>query len=138
MGDYKLSFDDTSYISKITAVKVNGTTYSSGVVWNNNTYSISMANDGYLSIGSGSFVDGNNTVTITATGYKELTVTITKDGKLIVDDNNNGNSGDNNSSDNNGSNTGNNGNTSTGVDVPTYMVSLFSIKAATIPLPESI
>ena len=68
MGDYKLSFDDTSYISKITAVKVNGTTYSSGVVWNNNTYSISMANDGYLSIGSGSFVDGNNTVTITATG----------------------------------------------------------------------
>lgn len=106
MGDYKLSFDDTSYISKITAVKVNGTTYSSGVVWNNNTYSISMANDGYLSIGSGSFVDGNNTVTITATGYKELTVTITKDGKLIVDDNNNGNSGDNNSSDNNGSNTG--------------------------------
>lgn len=121
MGDYKLSFDDTSYISKITAVKVNGTTYSSGVVWNNNTYSISMANDGYLSIGSGSFVDGNNTVTITATGYKELTVTITKDGKLIVDDNNNGNSGDNNSSDNNGSNTGNNGNTSTGVDVPTYM-----------------
>mgnify|MGYP004667609259 CR=1 FL=1 len=106
MGDYKLSFDDTSYISKITAVKVNGTTYSSGVVWHNNTYSISMANDGYLSIGSGSFVDGNNTVTITATGYKELTVTITKDGKLVVDSNNNDNSGDNNSSDNNGGNTG--------------------------------
>lgn len=103
MGDYKLSFDDTSYISKITAVKVNGTTYSSGVVWNNNTYSISMANDGYLSIGSGSFVDGNNTVTITATGYKELTVTITKDGNLV--DNDNSNSGNNS-----GSNTGGNGN----------------------------
>lgn len=116
MGDYKLSFDDTSYISKITAVKVNGTTYSSGVVWNNNTYSISMANDGYLSIGSGSFVDGNNTVTITATGYKELTVTITKDGKLV--DNDNSNSGNNS-----GSNTGGNGNSgeTTQKDYPSNM-----------------
>lgn len=116
MGDYKLSFDDTSYISKITAVKVNGTTYSSGVVWNNNTYSISMANDGYLSIGSGSFVDGNNTVTITATGYKELTVTITKDGNLV--DNDNSNSGNNS-----GSNTGGNGNAgeTTQKDYPSNM-----------------
>ena len=116
MGDYKLSFDDTSYISKITAVKVNGTTYSSGVVWNNNTYSISMANDGYLSIGSGSFVDGNNTVTNTATGYKELTVTITKDGNLV--DNDNSNSGNNS-----GSNTGGNGNAgeTTQKDYPSNM-----------------
>lgn len=116
MGDYKLSFDDTSYISKITAVKVNGITYSSGVVWNNNTYSISMANDGYLSIGSGSFVDGNNTVTITATGYKELTVTITKDGNLV--DNDNSNSGNNS-----GSNTGGNGNAgeTTQKDYPSNM-----------------
>lgn len=116
MGDYKLSFDDTSYISKITAVKVNGTTYSSGVVWNNNTYSISMANDGYLSIGSGSFVDGNNAVTITATGYKELTVTITKDGNLV--DNDNSNSGNNS-----GSNTGGNGNAgeTTQKDYPSNM-----------------
>lgn len=116
MGDYKLSFDDTSYISKITAVKVNGTTYSSGVVWNNNTYSISMANDGYLSIGSGSFVDGNNTVTITATGYKELTVTITKGGNLV--DNDNSNSGNNS-----GSNTGGNGNAgeTTQKDYPSNM-----------------
>lgn len=116
MGDYKLSFDDTSYISKITAVKVNGTTYSSGVVWNNNTYSISMANDGYLSIGSGSFIDGNNTVTITATGYKELTVTITKDGNLV--DNDNSNSGNNS-----GSNTGGNGNAgeTTQKDYPSNM-----------------
>lgn len=116
MGDYKLSFDDTSYIIKITAVKVNGTTYSSGVVWNNNTYSISMANDGYLSIGSGSFVDGNNTVTITATGYKELTVTITKDGNLV--DNDNSNSGNNS-----GSNTGGNGNAgeTTQKDYPSNM-----------------
>lgn len=116
MGDYKLSFDDTSYISKITAVKVNGTTYSPGVVWNNNTYSISMANDGYLSIGSGSFVDGNNTVTITATGYKELTVTITKDGNLV--DNDNSNSGNNS-----GSNTGGNGNAgeTTQKDYPSNM-----------------
>lgn len=116
MGDYKLSFDDTSYISKITAVKVNGTTYSSGVVWNNNTYSISMANDGYLSIGNGSFVDGNNTVTIAATGYKELTVTITKDGNLV--DNDNSNSGNNS-----GSNTGGNGNAgeTTQKDYPSNM-----------------
>lgn len=116
MGDYKLSFDDTSYISKITAVKVNGTTYSSGVVWNNNTYSISMANDGYLSIGSGSFVDGNNTVTITATGYKELTVTITKDGNLVDNDNSN-------SVNNSGSNTGGNGNAgeTTQKDYPSNM-----------------
>lgn len=120
--DFKITFgmNNDDYMKAITSIKVNSTSYTSGSVWNNNKYSIAVT-DGLISLGNSAFTEDNNIVTITATGYKELTVTITKDGKLIIDDNNNGNSGDNNSSDNNGSNTGNNGNTSTGVDVPTYM-----------------
>lgn len=120
--DFKITFgmNNDDYMKAITSIKVNSTSYTSGSVWNNNKYSIAVT-DGSISLGNSAFTEDNNIVTITATGYKELTVTITKDGKLVVDSNNNGNSGDNNSSDNNGGNTGNNDNTSTGADVPTYM-----------------
>ena len=38
-----------------------------------------------ISLGNSAFTEDNNIVTITATCYKELTVTITKDGKLVVE-----------------------------------------------------
>ena len=120
-GSYSLTFgmNNDDYMESIIGITVNDTPYTTS--YNSQPrYSI-IKTDGEITFDSNAFTKDNNTVIITATGYKKLTVTITKDGKLIVDDNNNGNSGDNNSSDNNGSNTGNNGNTSTGVDVPTYM-----------------
>ena len=61
-------------------------------------------------MGASAFTEDKNTVVIRSTkdGYEDLTLTITKDGKLVVDNNNNGNSGDNsggNTGDNNTENT---------------------------------
>ena len=81
------------YMKAITAIKVNSTDYTNGFVWNNNCYSIA-ATDGSISLGGSAFTEENNTVTITADGYKELTAAITKDGKLVAGDNNS-NGGDN-------------------------------------------
>lgn len=98
MGDYTLTFgmQNDDYMKAITAIKVNSTDYTKGAVWNNNCYTIA-ATDGSISLGGSAFTEENNTVTITADGYKELTAAITKDGKLVAgDDNSNGgdNSGD--------------------------------------------
>lgn len=95
MGDYTLTFgmQNDDYMKAITAIKVNSTDYTKGAVWNNNCYAIA-ATDGSISLGGSAFTKENNTVTITADGYKELTATITKDGKLVAGDNNS-NGGDN-------------------------------------------
>lgn len=95
MGDYTLTFgmNNDDYMNAITAIKVNSTDYTNGFVWNNNCYSIA-ATDGSISLGGSAFTEENNTVTITADGYKELTAAITKDGKLVAGDNNS-NGGDN-------------------------------------------
>ena len=102
MGDYTLTFgmNNDDYMKAITAIKVNSTDYTKGAVWNNNCYAIA-ATDGSISLGGSAFTEENNTVTITADGYKELTAAITKDGKLVT--------GDNNS--NGGNNSGNSGST---------------------------
>lgn len=97
MGNYTLTFgmNNDDYMKAITAIKVNSTDYTKGTAGNNNCYSIA-ATDGLISLSGSAFTEENNTVTITADGYKELIVTITKDGKLITgDDNSNGGSGDN-------------------------------------------
>ena len=110
MGDYTLTFgmNNDDYMKAITAIKVNSTDYTKGTVWNNNCYAIA-ATDGSLSLGSSAFTKENNTVTITADGYKELTAAITKDGKLVTgDDNSNG-----------GDNSGNSGSSDTKVTLPT-------------------
>ncbi len=112
MGDYTLTFgmQNDDYMKAITAIKVNSTDYTKGTVWNNNCYAIA-ATDGSISLGGSAFTEENNTVTITADGYKELTAAITKDGKLVA--------GDNNS--NGGDNSGDSDNDSIGADVPAYM-----------------
>ncbi len=101
-GSYALTFgmNNDDYMEAIIGITVNDTPYTTS--YNSQPrYSI-IKTDGEITFDSNAFTKDNNTVIITATGYKELTVTITKDGKLIVDDN----SSDNNSSDNNGGNTG--------------------------------
>lgn len=117
--DFKITFgmNNDDYMKAITSIKVNSTSYTSGSVWNNDKYSIAVT-DGLISLGNSAFTEDNNIVTITATGYKELTVTITKDGKLVVDGSDSGNSGNNS-----GSNTGGNGNAgeTTQKDYPSNM-----------------
>lgn len=97
--DFKITFgmNNDDYMKAITSIKVNSTSYTSGSVWNNNKYSIAVT-DGLISLGNSAFTEDNNIVTITATGYKELTVTITKDGKLVVDNNPGSDNGENNGS----------------------------------------
>ena len=98
-GSYSLTFgmNNDDYMKAITSIKVNSTSYTSGYVSNNNKYSIAVT-DGSISLGNSAFTEDNNTVTITATGYKELTVTITKNGKLVVDNNPGSDNGENNGS----------------------------------------
>ena len=97
--DFKITFgmNNDDYMKAITSIKVNSTAYTSGSVWNNNKYSIAVT-DGLISLGNSAFTEDNNIVTITATDYKELTVTITKDGKLVVDNNPGSDNGENNGS----------------------------------------
>ena len=114
-GIYSLDFGtvDSTWCNYVDSVTVNGKVYTQ----NSFLYSLSMLGDteygwydpsynGYniLNLGASAFTEDKNTVVIRNTkyGYEDLTLTITKDGKLVVDNNNNGNSGDNNSSDNNG------------------------------------
>lgn len=117
-GIYSLDFGtvDSTWCNYVDSVTVNGKVYTQ----NSFLYSLSMLGDteyGWfdssynsriLNLGASAFTEDKNTVVIRNTkyGYEDLTLTITKDGKLVVDNNNNGNSGGNNSSDNNGGNTG--------------------------------
>lgn len=117
-GIYSLDFGtvDSTWCNYVDSVTVNGKVYTQ----NSFLYSLSMLGDteyGWfdssynsriLNLGASAFTEDQNTVVIRSTkdGYEDLTLTITKDGKLVVDHNNNGNSGGNNSSDNNGGNTG--------------------------------
>lgn len=117
-GIYSLDFGtvDSTWCNYVDSVTVNGKVYTQ----NSFLYSLSMLGDAeygwfdssyksrILNLDASAFTEDQNTVVIRSTkdGYEDLTLTITKDGKLVVDNNNNGNSGDNNSSDNNGGNTG--------------------------------
>ena len=117
-GIYSLDFGtvDSTWWNYVDSVTVNDKVYTQ----NSFLYSLSMLGDAeygwfdssynsrILNLGASAFTEDKNTVVIRNTkyGYEDLTLTITKDGKLVVDNNNNGNSGDNNSSDNNGGNTG--------------------------------
>ena len=117
-GIYSLDFGtvDFTWWNYVDSVTVNDKVYTQ----NSFLYSLSMLGDAeygwfdssynsrILNLGASAFTEDKNTVVIRSTkdGYEDLTLTITKDGKLVVDNNNNGNSGGNNSSDNNGGNTG--------------------------------
>ena len=115
-GSYALTFgmNNDDYMDAIIGITVNDTPYTTS--YNSQPrYSI-IKTDGEITFDSNAFTKDNNTVIITATGYKELTVTITKDGNLV--DNDNSNSGNNS-----GSNTGGNGNAgeTTQKDYPSNM-----------------
>lgn len=110
-GIYSLDFGtvDSTWCNYVDSVTVNGKVYTQ----HSFLYSLSMLGDaeygwydpsynGYniLNLGASAFTEDKNTVVIRNTkyGYEDLTLTITKDGKLVVDNNNNGNSGDNSGS----------------------------------------
>ena len=117
-GIYSLDFGtvDFTWWNYVDSVTVNDKVYTQ----NSFLYSLSMLGDAeygwfdssynsrILNLGASAFTEDQNTVVIRNTkyGYEDLTLTITKDGKLVVNGNDSGNSGGNNSSDNNGSNTG--------------------------------
>ena len=119
-GIYSLDFGtvDFTWWNYVDSVTVNDKAYTQ----NSLLYSLSMLGDAeygwfdssynsrILNLGASAFTEDQNTVVIRSTkdGYEDLTLTITKDGKLVVDNNNNGNSGDNsggNTGDNNTENT---------------------------------
>ena len=65
------------WIDSSTAVVVNGKEYVAGYVWNDNKYSLAKT-DGEITIGSGSFKNGENTIIIDAEGYNRLTIVYNK------------------------------------------------------------
>lgn len=118
---YRVSFKDATeaelaaYLSKVTGASAGDTSFTmkTSFSWPSPSKEFRVGNNtaqgykAYLDFLDDCFsTTDNTTITVTATGYKDMTFTVDKNGKLIVDDNNNGNSGDNNSSDNNGGNTG--------------------------------
>ena len=77
------------YLQSITDVTVNGSKYTTGDggwgIADNVFDNSSAANtDKYLELSTNAFKnDGTDTITIKADGYKDLTITIDKDGNLI-------------------------------------------------------
>lgn len=74
-----------AFLSAITSVSVNGTAYAPASGWSlgDNEYAITTGTDAALELDSGAFKDGEaNTITITADGYEDLTLTISADGNI--------------------------------------------------------
>ena len=83
ISGYMITFgsENTDYVNAITSIKVNDTDYKSGSHNNENQYSSNVKTGG-LSLNETAFTETNDTITIHATGYTDLTLTITKDGNL--------------------------------------------------------
>ncbi len=82
-GDYTIGFGmgNDDWMNAITEVTVNGDAYEQGYVWGDKHYSLAKT-DGNVKLGGESFTEDVNEVVISAEGYKDLTLWITKDGKL--------------------------------------------------------
>ena len=109
-GIYSLDFGtvDFTWWNYVDSVTVNGKVYTQ----NSFLYSLSMLGDAeygwfdssynsrILNLGASAFTEDQNTVVIRSTkdGYEDLTLTITKDGKLVIDRNDSGSSGGNSGS----------------------------------------
>jgi hypothetical protein len=90
MGAFELKFDKseatTNYLSKGSfIVVVNNTTYaeSENPYWLNDEFYVSEEGNSISLSYSAFSEDGNTTITIKADGYKDLTITIDKDGNLV-------------------------------------------------------
>ena len=77
----------TPYLNAITSVTVGGKTYSkvdNYIQMGNDNYFISTGNMAHIGLASNAFSeDANTTITIKAEGYKDLTITIGKDGNIV-------------------------------------------------------
>ena len=88
------------FCKAITEVSVNGTVYeqaASSFSMTDKQWLIGSSSPYSLRFGISAFTSETaNTIVMKATGYNDLTLTVTKDGKLVADNNsNNGGSGDN-------------------------------------------
>lgn len=81
-GSYTIDFgyDNDSYINGITKIIVNNQEYSTSYL-SDYRYS-SLTTDGTVTLTNTGFTQNENTVVISSTGYKDLTLTIMKDGSL--------------------------------------------------------
>lgn len=109
-GIYSLDFGtvDFTWWNYVDSVTVNGKVYTQ----NSRLHSLSMLGDAeygwfdssynsrILNLGASAFTKDQNTVVLRSTkdGYEDLTLTITKDGKLVIDRNDSGSSGGNSGS----------------------------------------
>ena len=90
MGAFELKFDSSeaarSYLSKGSfSVVVNRTTYkeSESPYLSDDEFNVYKEGNS-ISLSNSAFTeDGNTTITIKAAGYKDLTITIGKDGNLV-------------------------------------------------------
>lgn len=92
-GNYILHFENNVDSNWETAIKsgkatvvVNDTTYafkSSALLVDDNNYAWTNYGDPQLTLDPTAFTKEKNTITISAEGYKDLTITIDKDGNLI-------------------------------------------------------
>ena len=81
-GSYTIDFgyDNDSYINGITKILTNNQEYSTSYL-SDYRYS-SLTTDGTVTLTNTGFTQNENTVVISSTGYKDLTLTIMKDGSL--------------------------------------------------------
>lgn len=81
-GSYTIDFGygNDSYINGITKIIVNNQEYSTSYL-SDYRYS-SLTTDGTVTLTNTGFTQNENTVVISSTGYKDLTLTIMKDGSL--------------------------------------------------------
>ena len=119
-SDCKLTFNssESSWLGAVNKVTVNGTEYSKASssfgVNQNTAYYVDSSSSYYILIGEQEFTQENNTVVISATGYKDLTLNIDKDRTTakIVKDGDSGDTGDDNGNAGGGDNDNNTGNNS--------------------------
>lgn len=94
-GNYILHFENNVDSNWETAIKsgkatvvVNDTTYafkSSTLLVDDNNYAWTNYGDPQLTLDPTAFTKEKNTITISADGYKDLTITIGKDGNIVVE-----------------------------------------------------
>ncbi len=87
--DFKITFDDTVWLSSVTGVTIAGQSYtaadSSYGVWNDTDYYVDAGNN-YILVGEGgAFSEGKAVCIISAEGYRALTMILDKTSHSILD-----------------------------------------------------
>ncbi|MDO4265590.1 MAG: DUF1533 domain-containing protein [Eubacteriales bacterium] len=84
-GSYSLTFGmgNDDWVKNVNGLSVNGEAYTEGYGYSSDTeYRISNVTDGVIKFGNGAVTEDVNEIVISAEGYEDLTLYITKDGEL--------------------------------------------------------